>query len=394
MEVKNPDLSKDIVPVYKVIGAEGEDILSIIVRIGSRNENASYAGIIHYIEHIILKLRVDGLTIDEWVNIFNINNELATNREMLSLTFKGERQALSRFSNIIYRAFKDVSFRTNDFESVKLDILNEIDFRAINKDKKIDDLIHKTIWTDPLGRNILGTKNTVKRLSASDVSSCLSTIVNNNDMFIITTQDEDIVWSFQSRSSDLKYIRPSQKNKFNPCSINIKTANNAVKEYCLLFPFKFLSKSKKSKLPFLSKVLSDPSGLLYNLLRKKYNLVYFLIAYPIVYEYESALIVRFVASSNNLEQVRKIILSSFSSNKDSLVPDYLLKKVSLKLKDEISEVVHSKKEITNLLKYTLFNSNQASFELYKDRMLNTTRDGLISLVSKLDLKNISIMEVE
>lgn len=36
----------------------------------------------------------------------------------------------------------------------------------------------------------------------------------------------------------------------------------------------------------------------------------------------------------------------------------------------------------------------ASFELYKDRMLNTTRDGLISLVSKLDLKNISIMEVE
>ena len=66
----------------------------------------------------------------------------------------------------------------------------------------------------------------------------------------------------------------------------------------------------------------------------------------------------------------------------------------MKLKDEISEVVHSKKEITNLLKYTLFNSNQASFELYKDRMLNTTRDGLISLVSKLDLKNISIMEVE
>ena len=61
---------------------------------------------------------------------------------MLSLTFKGERQALSRFSNIIYRAFKDVSFRNNDFESVKLDILNEIDFRAINKDKKIDDLIH------------------------------------------------------------------------------------------------------------------------------------------------------------------------------------------------------------------------------------------------------------
>lgn len=177
MKVKNPDLSKDIVPVYKVIGAEGEDILSIIVRIGSRNENASYAGIIHYIEHIILKLRVDGLTIDEWVNIFNINNELATNREMLSLTFKGERQALSRFSNIIYRAFKDVSFRTNDFESVKLDILNEIDFRAINKDKKIDDLIHKTIWTDPLGRNILGTKNTVKRLSASDVSETVKSFV-------------------------------------------------------------------------------------------------------------------------------------------------------------------------------------------------------------------------
>ncbi len=141
---------------------------------GSRQEASDQNGISHFIEHMLFKGTTTRSAEDIARSVDSIGGHLDafTAKEMVSFNAKVVDEHLPVVFDILSDLVLHPLFRTDDIEKEKGVVLEELKMEADNPEYLVHEIFSASFWKDhPLGRPILGTRETVKRFSKASIES-------------------------------------------------------------------------------------------------------------------------------------------------------------------------------------------------------------------------------
>jgi len=146
---------------------------------GSRREIGEQNGLSHFIEHMLFKgtTRRSAEDIARSVDSIGGNLDAFTAKELVCFNTKVLDQHLSLAFDVIADLVLHPLFRDEDIEKEKGVILEEIKMEADSPDYLVHEIFTSNFWKDhPLGKPILGTRETVKRFDRAMLNSFYSAV--------------------------------------------------------------------------------------------------------------------------------------------------------------------------------------------------------------------------
>ena len=159
-----------------VITEEMEHIRSVSIGIwvktGSRDEDKEWNGISHFVEHMVFKGTQNRSAEDiaRQVDSIGGNIDAFTAKECISFSIKVLDEHLPIALDVLGDLVLNPVFDDQDITRERGVILEEIKMDEDNPDYLVHEIFTQNFWKDhPLGRPILGTRDTVKRFERTPV---------------------------------------------------------------------------------------------------------------------------------------------------------------------------------------------------------------------------------
>jgi predicted Zn-dependent peptidase len=143
--------------------------VGIWIGTGSRRETPEQNGISHFIEHMLFKGTTHRSAEDIARSVDSIGGNLDafTAKELVCFNTKVLDEHLSLAWDVLADLVLNPLFRPEDIEKEKGVILEEIKMEADSPDYLVHEIFSSNFWKDhPLGKPILGTRETVKRFDS------------------------------------------------------------------------------------------------------------------------------------------------------------------------------------------------------------------------------------
>ncbi len=168
-EVRN--IQREVLPNgLTVLTEEMQHVRSVSVGIwvktGSRHEAAEFNGISHFVEHMLFKGTRNRTAEDIARQIDSIggNMDAFTAKECISFNVKVLDEHLSIAMDVLSDLVLNPVFDAKDIARERGVIMEEIKMDEDNPDYLVHEIFTQNFWKDhPLGKPILGTKETVRR---------------------------------------------------------------------------------------------------------------------------------------------------------------------------------------------------------------------------------------
>jgi len=154
---------------------------------GSRRETAEQNGLSHFIEHMLFKgtSKRSAEDIARSVDSIGGNLDAFTAKEQVCYNTKVLDEHLSQVFDVLADLVLHPMFREEDIEKEKGVILEELKMEADSPDYLVHEIFSSNFWKDhPLGKPILGTRETVKKYDRAMVQSFYSSIYAPVNMLI------------------------------------------------------------------------------------------------------------------------------------------------------------------------------------------------------------------
>ncbi len=146
--------------------------VGIWIGAGSRRESPEQNGVSHFIEHMLFKgtTRRSAEDIARSVDSIGGNLDAFTAKELVCFNTKVLDEHLSLAFDVLADLVLHPLFRPEDIEKEKGVILEEIKMEADSPDYLVHEIFSSNFWKDhPLGKPILGTRESVKRLDRDTI---------------------------------------------------------------------------------------------------------------------------------------------------------------------------------------------------------------------------------
>jgi len=147
--------------------------LGIWITTGSRRETHEENGITHFIEHMVFKGTENRSAEDIARSVDSIGGGLDafTAKEMVSFNTKVLDEHLPLAFDVLSDMVRHPLFRQEDIEKEKGVILEELKMEVDNPEYLLHEIFSSNFWKDhPLGKPILGTKDTVRKFDRERIS--------------------------------------------------------------------------------------------------------------------------------------------------------------------------------------------------------------------------------
>jgi predicted Zn-dependent peptidase len=161
--------------------------VGIWVSSGSRRESAEENGLSHFIEHMLFKGTANRSAEDIARSVDSIGGNLDafTAKEMVCFNTKVLDEHLPIALDVLSDLVLNPSFRDEDIEKEKGVILEEIKMDADSPDYLVHEIFSSNFWKDhPLGKPILGTRETVKRFNQAMVQDYYRGVYTPSNLLI------------------------------------------------------------------------------------------------------------------------------------------------------------------------------------------------------------------
>jgi predicted Zn-dependent peptidase len=161
--------------------------VGIWIGIGSRRETAEQNGISHFIEHMLFKGTTSRSAEDIARSVDSIGGNLDafTAKELVCFNTKVLDEHLSQAFDVLADLVLHPLFREDDIEKEKGVILEEIKMEADSPDYLVHEIFSSNFWKDhPLGKPILGTRETVKRFDSNRIRGFYSEVYAPSNLIV------------------------------------------------------------------------------------------------------------------------------------------------------------------------------------------------------------------
>jgi predicted Zn-dependent peptidase len=161
--------------------------IGIWLKTGSRDEDLPWNGISHFIEHMVFK-GTQHRTAEEiarQVDSIGGNMDAFTAKECISFSIKVLNEHVPIALDVLSDLVLNPVFDAQDISRERGVILEEIKMDEDNPDYLVHEIFTQNFWKDhPLGRPILGTRDTVKRFDRTPVYDFYSQRFSPGNMII------------------------------------------------------------------------------------------------------------------------------------------------------------------------------------------------------------------
>jgi len=188
--------------------------VGVWVGTGSRRETPEQNGISHFIEHMLFKgtLTRSAEDIARSVDSLGGNLDAFTAKEMVCYNTKVLDEHLPIAMDVLSDLVLNPAFREEDIEKEKGVILEEIKMDADNPDYLVHEIFSSNFWKDhPLGKPILGTRETVKKFSQAMVREYYREVYSPENLLVTAAGNlthERLVGIVGERFQNVKPVGP------------------------------------------------------------------------------------------------------------------------------------------------------------------------------------------
>jgi predicted Zn-dependent peptidase len=161
--------------------------VGIWVGSGSRRETPERNGISHFIEHMLFKgtERRSAEDIARSVDSIGGNLDAFTAKELVCFNTKVLDEHLSLAFDVLADLVLHPMFRPEDIEKEKSVVLEEIKMEADSPDYLVHEIFSANFWKDhPLGKPILGTRETVKRFDHAVLDAYYRSVYSPDNLVV------------------------------------------------------------------------------------------------------------------------------------------------------------------------------------------------------------------
>ncbi len=378
-----------------VITEEMQHIRSISVGIwiktGSRDEDPQWNGISHFIEHMVFKgtKHRSAEDIARQVDSIGGNMDAFTAKECICFNVKVLDEHLPIAMDVLSDLVLNPVFDTKDIGRERGVILEEIKMDEDNPDYLVHEIFTQNFWKDhPLGKPILGTKETVRRFEQQVVVDSYSQRFNPGNLIIAAAGNINHERFVDLVSKHFQHMRP-QGNGYHTEAPKVvpriimrnKKALEQV-QICIGVPCHPIAHERRYASYILNTVLGGGmSSRLFQNIRERQGLVYAIYSDLNPYRDTGCLGVYAGTSRESAARVVDSVIAEFRNLKSSPVPDEELRRCKDQLKGSL---------MLSLESSTARMSNLARQEMYFDRFYSL--DELIERIEAVtadDLRNLA-----
>jgi predicted Zn-dependent peptidase len=257
----------------------------IIINTGSRDETPVEHGLAHFIEHMLFKGTRKRKAYHILSRLEDVGGELNayTTKEETSVHASFLTEDYERAVELISDVTFNSVFPEKEIEKEKDVVIEEINSYLDNPAELIFDDFEELIFCNqPIGRNILGTPESVRSFSQQTISDFIAANFNTYQMVFCSVgniSDEKILRLFKEHFSHIAPknvdLRPNRSWLYKPASITKKM--NTFQNHCIIGNLAYDLKDKRRMSMFLLNNILGGQGLNSRLnlsLREKNGLAY------------------------------------------------------------------------------------------------------------------------
>ena len=367
-----------------VITEEMEHIRSVSIGIwiktGSRDEDLQWNGISHFIEHMVFKgtKHRSAEDIARQVDSIGGNMDAFTAKECICFNIKVLDEHLPIAMDVLSDLVLNPVFDAQDIGRERGVILEEIKMDEDNPDYLVHEIFTQNFWKDhPLGKPILGTKDTVRKFEREPVLDFYKQRFAPGNLIICAAghlQHEQFVDLVRKHFGDMKPMSngfySSQPKVVSRIILRNKKALEQV-QICVGVPSHPIAHEKRHASYILNTLLGGGmSSRLFQNIRERQGLAYAIYSDLSPYRDTGCLSVYAGTSRESAGKVVRSVVSEFRKLKSDVVTDEELRRAKDQLKGSL---------MLSLESSTARMSNLARQEMYFDRFYS-----LDELIEKIE----------
>ena len=367
--------------------------IGVWIKTGSRHEDAEYNGISHFIEHMVFKGTKNRSAEDiaRQVDSIGGNMDAFTAKECISFDIKVLDEHVPLALDILSDLVLNPIFDTKDITRERGVILDEIKLDEDNPDYPVHEIFTQNFWKDhPLGKPILGTKETVKRFEQGLLSNYWKRFFIPNNMIISAAgnlRHEKFVKVVKERFSSLVpgkngFVQSPPKPSARIIMRNKKALEQV--QICIGVPSHPISHERRYTSYVLSTLLGGGmSSRLFQNIRERQGLAYAIYSELNPYRDTGCMSVYAGTSRESAAQVVQSVLAEYRALKEVPVPEEELRRAKDQLKGSLMLSLESSASRM---------SNLARQEMYFDRFI--TLDEIVHCVEAVKSEDLMQMAAE
>ncbi len=362
--------------------------IGIWLQTGSRDEDQEWNGISHFIEHMVFKgtKHRTAEEIARQVDSIGGNMDAFTAKECICFNVKVLDEHVPTALDILSDLVLNPVFDATDIARERGVIMEEIKMDEDNPDYLVHEIFTQNFWKGhPLGRPILGTKETVKRFERDSVLDAYAhrfapgnIIVSaagnlNHDQFV-----ELVKAKFEHMKPMSNGFHSQEPKTFSRIILRNKKALEQV-QLCIGVPAHPIAHEKRHAGYILSTVLGGGmSSRLFQNIRERQGLAYSIYSDLNPYRDTGCLAVYAGTSLTSAAKVVQSVVQEFRKLKSDPVPEEELRRAKAQLKGSL---------MLSLESSTSRMSNLARQEMYFDRFYDL--DELIERIEAVTVEDLA-----
>jgi predicted Zn-dependent peptidase len=319
--------------------------VGIWVRTGSRAEPAELNGISHFIEHMVFKgtERRTAEQIAQSVDSIGGMLDAFTSREMICFNSKVMDEHLPIGFDVLADLARRPLFTDEDIVKEKQVVLEELKMDQDNPDYLVNELFTQEFWRGhPLGKPILGTRETVKAFARSDILDCYRRWFAPNNIVITAAghlEHKQLMDLVAPEFGGLARVAPASQEPPPEPQACIQTQNKKELEQvhiCLGVPSYPLADERRFAAAVLNNILGGSiSSRLFQNIREKQGLAYSVFSELNPYRDAGVLSIYAGTALETTEQVIRLVIAEFRNLREQVVSEEELRRAKDHLKGSL-----------------------------------------------------------
>ncbi len=369
---------------------------------GSRRETAKENGISHFIEHMLFRGTATRSAEDIARSVDSIGGNLDafTSKELVCYNTKVLDEHLPRSFDVLADLILRPAFRDEDIAKEKGVILEELKMDSDNPDYLVNELFSSNFWKgNPLGRPILGTRETVKNFTGDMLRTYYKKVYAPENLTITAAgnlRHEQLVDLVRKEFDALPRteVVPVTMPPETHAVVTLKNKKELEQVHLILgVPGYPVNHEQRFTAYVLNTLLGGGmSSRLFQNIRERQGLAYSV--YSDLGSYSDTGCMS-VYAGTSLESARKVVdsvIKEFRSLKDDLVPDEELRRAKDHLKGSLMLSLEStSSRMSNLARQEMYFHRFFTMDELVDRIEEVTADGVRGVAQHLfDGKQIAL----
>ena len=354
--------------------------IGIWIKTGSRDEDLPWNGISHFVEHMVFKgtQHRSAEEIARQVDSIGGNIDAFTAKECVSFSMKVLDEHLPIALDVLSDLVLNPVFDDQDITRERGVILEEIKMDEDNPDYLVHEIFTQNFWKDhPLGRPILGTRDTVKRFERAPVFDFYSQRFAPGNVIVTAAGNLNHERFVELVTRHFARMKPASNGfhsappKIVPKIILRNKKSLEQVQICVGVPSYPITHEKRHSSYILNTLLGGGmSSRLFQNIRERQGLAYAIYSDLNPYRDTGCLSIYAGTSRESAVKVVESVVSEFQRLKSELVPPEELRRSKDQLKGSL---------MLSLESSTARMSNLARQEMYFDRFY-----GLDELIEKIE----------